>query len=135
MASFSFTDCDLTINSVDMSGFATSVTLKIEVDDNENTPFGNTFKTRIAGLKDWSVDIDFNSDFGASAVDATIWPLLGTTTTVTIKPTSSAIGSTNPSFSGSVLVTEYTPLDGGVGDLASVSVSWPGSGTLTRATS
>lgn len=135
MASFSFTDCDLTINSVDMSGFATSVTLKIEVDDNENTTFGNTFKTRIAGLKDWSVDIDFNSDFGASAVDATIWPLLGTTTTITIKPTSSAVGSTNPSFSGSVLVTEYTPLDGGVGDLASVSVSWPGSGTLTRATS
>lgn len=135
MASFSFTDCDLTINSVDMSGFATSVTLKIEVDDNENTTFGNTFKTRIAGLKDWSVDIDFNSDFGASAVDATIWPLLGTTTTITIKPTSSAVGPTNPSFSGSVLVTEYTPLDGGVGDLASVSVSWPGSGTLTRATS
>ena len=135
MASFSFTDCDLTINSVDMSGFATSVTLKIEVDDNENTTFGTTFKTRIARLKDWSVDIDFNSDFGASAVDATIWPLLGTTTTITIKPTSSAVGSTNPSFSGSVLVTEYTPLDGGVGDLASVSVSWPGSGTLTRATS
>lgn len=135
MASFSFTDCDLTINSVDMSSFATSVTLKIEVDDNENTTFGNTFKTRIAGLKDWSLDIDFNSDFGSSAVDATIWPLLGTTTTVTIKPTSAAVGSTNPSFSGSVLVTEYTPLDGSVGDLASVSVSWPGSGTLTRATS
>lgn len=134
MASFSFLDCRLEINSVVMSGFSTSVTLKIEADDNENTAFGQTFRTRIAGLKDWSVDIDFNSDFASSAVDQTIYPLLATVTTIKVRPTTAAISTTNPEYTGSVLVTEYTPLDGGVGDLATVSVSWPGTGTLTRNT-
>lgn len=134
MSSFAFLDARIELNSVVMSSFATSCTLKIEADDQENTTFGNTYRTRIAGLKNWTVDIDFNSDFAASAVDQTIWPLVGTLTTIKIRPTSSAISTTNPEYSGSVLITEYTPLDGGVGDVANLSVSWPGSGTLARAT-
>lgn len=134
MASFAFLDCRLEINSVVMSGFATSASIKIEADDQENTPFGNTYRTRIAGLKDWSLDIDFNADFAASAVDQTIYPLIGTLTTIKIRPTTAAISTTNPEYTGTVLVTEYTPLDGSVGDVAQVSVSWPGSGTLTRNT-
>jgi len=118
-----------------MSSFATSVTISVNVDDQESTTFGKTYKTRLGGLKEWTVDIDWVSDFAASAVDATIWPLLGTLTTIKIRPTTSAIGSTNPEYSGTVLVSEYTPLEGSVGDLASGSVSWPGSDTLTRATS
>ncbi len=112
------------------------VTLKVDVDELEDTAFGDTYKSRIGGgLKDWSVDIEFNQDFAASQVDATVWPLLGTVTTIKIRPTSAAIAATNPEYSGSVLVKEYAPADGSVGDLAATSVSWPGAGTLSRATS
>jgi len=137
MASFVLTDASIVINSVNMSSFATSVTVNVEVDEQEDTAFGDTWRSRLGGLKDFSLDIEFNSDFAASAVDATIWPLIGTTTTVVIKPTSGAVSATNPTFTGTVLVTEYAPLDGSVGDLSTTSVSWPGAGGsgLVRATS
>lgn len=134
MATFTLTDASVTVNSVDLSDWITSVTLSVEVDDQEDTAMGDTYRSRIGGLKDWTLDIDFNADFGSSAVDQTVWPLLGTSTAVVIKPTSAAVSATNPSYSGNVLVTEYSPIDGGVGDLATTSVSWPGVGTLTRAT-
>lgn len=135
MAVFSFTDASVVINSVDLSDHVRQVTLNVSADELDDTAMGDTFRSRIGGLKDWSVSLEFNSDFAASEVDATLWPLLGTTTTITIKPTSSAVGATNPSYSGSVLVSQANPLGNSVGDLATVSVTWNGAGTLTRATS
>jgi hypothetical protein len=132
MATFAFIDGTITVNAVNMSPMITSVSLKIQADELEDTAFGDTYRSRLGGLKDWSVDIDFNQDFATSQVDQTLFPLLGTVITVTVKATSAANSATNPQYSGSVLVKEYTPLDGGVGDLAKTSVSWPGAGTLTR---
>jgi hypothetical protein len=131
---FVFTDVDVTVNSVDLSAWCTSATLTINVDEQETTAFGSTFKSRIGGLKDWKLDLEFNADFGASAIDQTIYPLIGTNTAITIKKASSANSTTNPQYSGSVLVAGYVPIDGGVGDLAKTKVSWNGSGALARAT-
>lgn len=135
MGSFSFTDAKVVINSVNLSDCVRSVTINAEVEDLEDTAMGDTFRSRIGGLKDWSVDIEWNQDFAAAKVDATIWPLLGTVTAITINPTSAANSATNPQYGGNVLVSEYNPLDGSVGDLGTTSVSWPGAGALTRATS
>lgn len=135
MASFAFTDARVEVNSVNLSTYVTSVTLTVSADELEDTAMGDTYRSKLGGLKDWSVSIEFNSDFAASAVDATLWPLLGTTTTVKIRPTSSAIGTTNPEYSGPVLVSQVNPVGNSVGDKASVSVQWPGAGTLARATS
>ena len=135
MATFAMTDASVVINSVDLSDHVRQVTLNVSADELDDTAMGDTFRSRIGGLKDWSVTLEFNQDFAASEVDATLWPLLGTTTTITVKPTSSAVGATNPSYSGSVLVSQYNPMTNGVGDLATTSVTWQGAGTLTRATS
>lgn len=135
MASYAFIDCRLEVNSVVLSSFCRGVTLNISADELDDTAFGDTYRSRIGGLKDWSLAPEFNSDFAASAVDVTLFPLLGTTTTVKVRPTSSAIGATNPEYSGSVLVSQYNPFGNSVGDLATVSVQWPGAGTLSRATS
>lgn len=135
MATFAFTDASVVINSVDLSDHVRQVTLNVSADELDDTAMGATYRSRKGGLKDWSVTVEFNSDFAASEVDATLWPLLGSTTTITVKPTSAAVGSTNPSFSGSVLVSQVNPVGNSVGDLATVSVTWPGASTLTRATS
>ncbi|HEX6968961.1 MAG TPA: radical SAM protein [Micromonosporaceae bacterium] len=135
MATFAFTDASVVVNSVDLSDHVRQVTLNVSADELDDTAMGDTFRSRIGGLKDWSVTLEFNNDFAASEVDATLWPLLGTTTTITIKPTSGSVSATNPSYSGPVLVSQVNPLGGSVGDLATVSVTWQGAGTLTRATS
>ena len=128
-------DCVFILNSVTLTTFTTSLTIDIGVDDQETTAFGgNGWRSKIGGLKEYTLKVDFFQDFGASAVDVTIWPLLGTTTTWSAKATSAANSVTNPQYSGSVLVAEYSPLDGDVGDVSTTSVSWPGTGALARAT-
>lgn len=135
MGSFAFIDARVEVNSVVLSGFCRGVTVNVSADELDDTAMGDTYRSRIGGLKDWSVAPEFNSDFAASAVDATIWPLLGTTTTVKVRPTSASIAATNPEYSGTVLVSQYNPFSNSVGDLATSSATWPGAGTLSRATS
>lgn len=134
MATFAFTDAKVVINSVDLSDHVRKVKIHVQADDLDNTAMGGTYKSRLGGLKDWTLDIEFNADFAAAKVDATLWPLIGAVTTVAINPTSAVNSPTNPQYSGSVLVKEYSPMDGSVGDLATTSFTWPGAGTLTRLT-
>ena len=46
----------------------------------------------------------------------------------------SIAGATNPSYTAVCLVNSYSPFASSVGDLATLSVSWPTSGTVVRAT-
>lgn len=135
MAKFVATDYRITINGTDFSSSLAAATLDISASEQEVTAFGDTFVQRVSGLKDASISLDFHQDFGAASVDATLWPLLGSNATVVIAPTSGATAATNPAYSGVFLVTEYQPYASSVGDLATLSVSWPlADGTITRGT-
>lgn len=135
MAKFVAKDYNITINGSDFSSSLAAVTLNLTSEEQETTAFGNDFRSRIGGLKDASISLDFHQDFGAASVDATLYPLLGSNATVVVAPTSDSVGSTNPGFSAVYLVTEYSPFDSSVGDLATLSVEWPiASGTVTRLT-
>ena len=98
-----------------------SVTINLSADDVETTAFGSDWRTRIGGLKSGTVDFEMHQDFGSVAVSA--------------RPGGTAVVSaTNPSYSFDVLVTEYSPVDGAVGDLSTTSVSLPITGPVTRGT-
>lgn len=136
MAVLALTSCYVEINSVDMSAFVTAVEIDAEVVDLVTTNFGSGgWDERIGGLKSGTFAVTFNNDFAATTVDDRLWPLFGTVVTFAVRPTSSAVGATNPSYEGSVLVNELSPISGSVGDLAQHDVTWPCSGTVTRATS
>lgn len=134
MAKFVATDYAITIGTATFSTSIAAVTLDISTDEQETTAFGDTYRTRIAGLRDASLTIDFMQDFAAGAVDATLFPLLGSAIAFSIKPTSGTVSATNPSYSGTALVTQYQPFAGSVGDLATLSVTWPVTGSVTRGT-
>ena len=133
MAKFAATDYAITINGSDFSSSLNSVELAQEADDLETTAFGSTWRTRIGGLKQASLTLNFMQDFAAGSVDATLNGLLGSIATVVIKPTSSAVGTTNPSYTMTALVTQYSPFASSVGDVATLSVTWPVSGSVVRA--
>ena len=128
------TNASVTIGSVDLSSSIKKVSLSSSRAEIETTTFGNTAKRRVAGLIDNKVSLDFNQDFSASSVEASIYSLLGTTATVVIKPNGSTASATNPSYTFTALVTEWMPLDAQVGELASASITWPIDGTITKAT-
>lgn len=134
MAKFVATDYKITINGTNLSTSLASVELPIEIEEQDTTSFGSEWRSRIAGLKSGSITLEFHQDFGAGAIDSLLWPLLGTNGTVVVSPTSATVSATNPSFTGQFLVTQYSPFASTVGDLATLSVTWPLNGALTRAT-
>lgn len=134
MAKFAATDYKITINGTNFSTNLNSVELAIESDDLETTAFGSEWRSRIGGLKSGSLTLSFMQDFGASSVDATLYPLFNTLATVVITPTSGTVNSTNPAYSAVCLVNQYSPFASSTGDIATFSVTWPTSGTITRAT-
>lgn len=127
MSTLAFLDCRLEINSVVMSSFGTSVQLPLEYEALEDTAFGDTARSRVAGLEDSTIQLGFNQDFAASSTDATLYAAYATKAPVVVKvrPTSASIGATNPEYVGSYLPNQYNPFGNSVGELATVSVSWP----------
>jgi len=135
MARIVLTDAKVTVNGVNLSDHIASVSLSRSDDVIETSAFSSTAaKTRVAGLQDNSVTLEFHQDFATSNVEATIYPLLGSTTTIVVSPTST-VSATSPSYTFTAIVSEWTPLNGGVGELATASVTWPISGAITKATS
>jgi len=134
MAKFYAQDYKITVGTTVLSEDIASVTLDITTDEIETTAFGQTYRTRIGGLRDASVSLDFHQDFAAGSVDALLFPLMGSTVAVKIAPTSGTVSATNPEYRFTALVTQYQPFAGAVGDLATLSVTWPVSGEVVRGT-
>jgi predicted secreted protein len=134
MPKFAATDFNVLINGSNFSTSLNSVELTLSADDLETTAFGGEWRTRIAGLKSGSITLNFMQDFGSASVDATLYPIFGSNATVVIKPTSATVSSTNPAYTAVALVTAYSPYSSSVGDIATLSVTWPTTGTVSRAT-
>ena len=135
MATFVFTDASVTINSVDLSDHVRSVSINYEAEAVDDTNMGDSTRSNTGGLKNWSIDVEFSQDYAANEVDATLFSLVGSTTTVVVLPTSASVSSTNPSFTGTGLLTTYNGIQGSVGDHATATASFVPAGDLTRATS
>jgi len=128
------TNAYISVGGVDLSDLVASVTLNETFDVVETTAFSSTAaKTRVAGLEDNSISLEFHQDYATSEVEQTIYPLLGTSAAVIVKPNGSATGAFNPSYTCNAIISEWTPLNGTVGELATASVTWPVTGTITKA--
>jgi hypothetical protein len=111
------------------------VTLNYEIEAVEDTTFGNTGRTFVGGLQNVTCDIEFMQDFAAAEVEATVFPLVGTQTTVVIAPVSGSPTATNPYYTVSnTYLAAHTPVSATVGELAVTSLSFQG-GTLVKTTS
>jgi hypothetical protein len=134
MAKFAAIDYKISVAGTDFSTNLNSVELSQEADEVETTAFGQNFRTRIGGLKTGSVTLNFMQDFGSGSVDAVLNPLLGTIATVIIQSASGTVTSTQPKYTAECLVTQYSPFASSVGDIATLSVTWPTTGTIVRGT-
>lgn len=136
MAAFAFVDGYVAINGVDRSSTIRSVAAHVEAAELNTTDMASSgWMKVIAGLKSGNVQLGFVQDMAASAIDSVMWPLFATVVTFEVRASNAAVGTSNPKYTGSFLVKEWTPLNGNVGDLAVVAVTFPTSGVITRATS
>ena len=135
MAKVVLTNPRVTLDGVNLSDHITSLSINTNYDLVEVTQVGDTARKMVAGLADNSVTFDFQQDFDIAlngGVDAVIFPNLGLKIACTVRPKNAAISATNPEFQFDVIVSQWSPLSGGVGELATVQVQWPIFGEITK---
>jgi len=134
MAVLVLTSTYLSLNASDLSAYAKKIELAVDAEQLDATDFASGgWKESVGGLKSGTVSFDANDDVAAAALDAIMWPLLGTVVAFEVRMTSAIVGTSNPKWTGSVLITGHN-VGGDVGALAEKSYSLPTSGVVTRAT-
>lgn len=136
MTELIWNDVEVSVAGEDLSDHCRSAALNYSVEMLDITAMGDGARSRIAGYKEWSMDMEFNQDFDASSVDDTLFPLVGAAEfAIWLMPVKTGgVSATNPKYNGNALLENY-PFGGAVGEVATVSVTFSGSGTLTRSTS
>ena len=123
------------LNSNDLSGYARKIELTAEVEEKDVTNYASAgWKELLGGIKSGELGLEFLQDVAATELDSIMWPLLGTVVPFAVKLDNSTTTTSNPAYSGSVLIKGWNPIEGSLGDEASVSVSYPTSGAVTRTT-
>jgi hypothetical protein len=124
-----------TINSVDLSDQATAATITYTVEALENTAFGSTSRTYTSGLANNSVTVTLYQSYAAAETEVSVYNLVGTTTTIVLKPSSGAVSATNPSYTlTGAYLESHTPINASLGELSTIDLTFTG-GTITKATS
>ena len=121
----------LTINSVDLTDMCSAATLTYLVEALEDTAFGTNARTYTAGLVNNEVTLTMYASFAATETYATLQPLVGTKTTITLKPTSAVDSATNPKFVLTDCYLESLPIiNASLGELSTYEITFMG-GSLT----
>lgn len=130
------TNPSVLIGSVDVSDQCTSASLTVGYDSLETTAFGDTGRKYTKGLQAVEVTLTMFLSYNTNEVEATLEDIVGDgTTTLEIKPSSGAAAATNPEYTiTNAMLSSFTPINGSVGELSTVEVTFTG-GTFARATS
>ena len=135
MAVFLNNKVGVKVNSVDLSDHVSAVTINRNVDELEVTAMGDSGRKRVAGLEDSSITISFYNDTASSNVLATLQAAFGTNVTcVFLQDKATAVSATNKLYTATCLVNGLTDINGAVGDLGTIDVTWTVSGTVAVAT-
>ena len=129
MAKFVLNRADVQVGSSDISDHVMSVTVDVSSELQETTAMQSNWRTRIGGLKDWSVTLECQQDFAASQLNSIFWPLLGTSVALQIRDND---GGSYTQYAGNAILETYPTLGNAVGELATVSVTFQGNGELTQ---
>ena len=121
----------LTINAVDLTDMCTAATLTNLVEALEDTAFGTTSRSYTAGLANNEVTLTMYASFAATETYATLQPLVGSKTVITLQPTSGTESATNPIFSLTDCYLESLPIiNASLGELSTYDITFMG-GVLT----
>ena len=135
MAEYHGYNATVAIASVDLTDHVRKVDMKEKAGSISTTALGDTYESSIGGLKSFTLNMEIIQDQGAASVYSTLQPLIGTVATFEVKADAGATGATNRSFTGSVLIGEFSHVNAEPGSLDTDSVSWEGTGALVVATS
>ncbi len=129
----------VTINSVALTDQCTSAVVTYSLDQLETTTFGDSAHkfgaATVSSLQNNTIEVELFQSYAASETEATIYGLVGITTTVIVAPASGVASATNPIYTlTGCYLSSHTPIMATIGELSSITLVFAG-GALTKAVS
>ena len=134
MAIFMGNKVAVIVGTTTITDHVSTVSLAREIDQVEITAMNDNLANFIGGVERSVLNLEVFNDFAAASVNSLFEDALGTKLNIKLIPVSGTVSATNPSYTMSCLVSSWTPVNGAVDAVASVSVSLPVT-ALTKSTS
>lgn len=135
MAVFLNNNVGLKINSVDLSDHVTSITLNEVFEELEVTAMSDDSRKYVKGLETATLVVSFLNDQDSSSVLQTLESNYGTSVAwVAINDKDGTVGADNKLYSGDILINNITPINGDVGSMSTIDITFTVNSVVTRAT-
>lgn len=137
MAVVALKDCDVFVDGVELSGFASTLTHAFDATTVERTTFASVgWKEEICAIRSAEFDVKGPQDFNTSTVaqtgfpDEFLFPAIGAVQVVSGVPLGGTEG--NVALFGQGVQQHYGPIEGSVGQLAEYSAKWKSTDRMAR---
>ena len=121
---------------VDFTDHVTNFSLTQQADQLEVTAMGDTAHKFVTGLSADTITVTLLNDTAAGSILATLQAAYGTTVAFkAIQDYTAAISATNVLYSGTILVDNFTPINGAVADEAMIDITFTCNSKTVVATS
>ena len=128
MATFLNNKVGFKVATIDLSNHVQSFTLNRTLDQIEVSAMGDTAHKFVGGLAADTITVSFLNDdaaSGAGSVRATLQAAYGTTVAFTaIQDSTAAVSTTNPLYSGTILIDNLTDINGAVADIGMMDLTF-----------
>jgi hypothetical protein len=124
MSKLVLTNAQVFVNSVDISNHVQSVNIEVQRSEVDVTSMGDTNNEIVLGLGDVTVTVTVFNDFTAANIESQMFPLNQTNTPfpIEVRPVNGARSTSNPAYTMTALLPNYSPINGGVGDAVSTDL-------------
>ena len=121
---------------VDFSDHVTAFTLTQQADQIEVSAMGDTAHKFVTGLSADTITVTLLNDTAAGSILATLQAAYGTTVAFkAIQDSTAAVSATNVLYTGTILVDNFTPINGAVADEATIDITFTCNSKTAVATS
>ena len=134
MAIFMGNKVAVIVGTSTISSFVSTVSLNREVEAVTITAMNDTIQNMVGGVEVSSVSLELFNDFAAASVNSLFEDAIDSKLAIKLIPVTGTVSATNPSYSMSCLITQWTPISGSTDAAATASVTLPVT-ALTKATS
>jgi hypothetical protein len=125
----------LSLNAVDRSSWTSKTELTVEYEEKDVTVWtSGGAKEVLGGLEGSKLAITFKNDVAVGQLDDTMWQLRSTVVPFEVRVNNSGRSTSNPAYTGNVLIGSWVPISGSPGDVNELSVTYTCSGVIVRLT-
>jgi hypothetical protein len=125
MAIFMGNKVAVIVGTSTISSFVSTVSLNREVEAVTITAMNDNVQNMIGGIEVSSLSMEIFNDFAAASVNSLFEDAIGSKLAIKLIPVTGTVTATNPSYSMSCLITQWTPIAGTTDSAALASVTFP----------